>query len=132
VKALTPAQTKALAWIHSHQQVLNERSPMDRPDVVSAQIPSLPSDTFKETAPSPTPAPPVQGGNPLGISITGIISGASSEQNIVSINHKFYRIGDEIAPGWRVVEIDARERTATLRGPEGQTIELALTAAAEH
>lgn len=39
---------------------------------------------------------------------------------LATINGKIHRVGDEVAPGWRLVEIDARHRHVKLSGPDGE------------
>lgn len=123
-KPLSPAQAKAVAWLRSRPQTLGLRSPMDFADDMPPAEPE--EEPTPALAISPTAATPIPTRVPGALAITAIMSGGV-DGAVVSINHKLYRIGDEIVPNWRILAIDARERTVTVQGPEGQSLLLSLT-----
>lgn len=122
-KPLSQAQQKALSWIAAQPNTSPLRSPMDRPDPQPVIV----------HEPTPPPVEPLLA--PIvtqpfvmpTFNITGIIGVVSSdgiEQALASINHRVYRVGDEVVKGWIVFDIDSRNRTVTLHGPDGRVITL--------
>lgn len=120
---LTDAQKRALAWVLQQPNAMPIRSPMDFPDPAPAIIPD----------PAPAPVVPAQAAVPLepvitpAFHITGMIGSAPNvgiERALASINHRIYRVGDEVSKGWIVHDIDSRNRTVTLHGPDGKVVSL--------
>jgi hypothetical protein len=120
-KPLSPSQAKALDWLHNRKQTLGVRSPMDRPDSITEPAPTQAPTPM---AAAPTPSAPRTPGT---MSITALMTAGTVDTSIVSINHKLFRVGDEIVPLWRILAIDSRARTVTIAGPDGQSITLSLT-----
>ncbi len=118
---LTDAQRRAITWIAGQPASLPLRSPMDRPDPppIIVHLPITP-------APEPAIPQPTQPPAPTFIlsAIIGSSSSGGSEQALASINHRIYRVGDEITRGWRIADIDSRSRTVTVLGPDQQRITL--------
>lgn len=118
---LTDTQRRALAWVLAQPNTSPIRSPMDFPDPVPVVI--------ADPAPAPTvPANATVPAEPLitpTFQITGMIGSAPNvgiERALASINHRIYRVGDEVSKGWIVHEIDSRNRTVTLHGPDGRVV----------
>lgn len=123
-RPLTPAQVKALAWTRSRQINIPIRSPM------------LERETFPQIAPdhewneqardgSQTTADPQPEPSPS-FTITGMIAGENHAGSLTTINHRVYRIGDQIIKGWTITAIDTRRRVVLVVGPEGQSIEVPM------
>lgn len=122
-KSLTPAQIKAAQWLTSRPVALNLRSPMDKPDPVAA----APEPVVAAAAIAPTvPVPEAQTDDtPHHLTLTGVLGGGGeSSRSLVSISHRIYRVGEEVAPGWRIGSIDARKRSVTLTHRDGRSLEL--------
>lgn len=98
---LSADQARALEWISS------------RP-VASGLVSPLAS------APAVRPLVEESAGAAEGVSFTlrGVVG--SGLGGLATINGKIHRVGDEVAPGWRLVEIDARHRQVKLSGPDGE------------
>lgn len=121
-KPLTAAQTKAAQWLASRTVALNLRSPMDMPDPVAKSPMPEPVVEVPET---PTPAP-ADDDTPRHLVLTSILGGAGeTSRSLASINHKIYRVGDEVTAGWRVTSIDSKKRTVVIAHEDGRTLELA-------
>ena len=58
------------------------------------------------------------------LTLTSIINGSAGA--MATINGKLRKPGDQAAPGWTLLSIDAATGHAVLSGPENQTIELAI------
>lgn len=120
-RPLTDAQQRALAWVLAQPNTSPIRSPMDSPDpapaIVHDPIPA-PVESVKAAIPDEQVITPA-------FHITGIIGNATSvgiERTLASINHRIYRVGDEVTKGWVVHDIDSRNRTVTLHGPDGRVV----------
>lgn len=113
VRAPSEAQRRALDWIRARDPVADLRSPMDHPD----PEPDRPGPAATPEAPAPADLTPRQ------LTLTGLIGGADKAP-VAAINHRLYRVGDAVSPGWSVAAIDARARSVTLAGPDGRTLRL--------
>jgi hypothetical protein len=112
----TAPQKAATAYLESLVLAPDLRSPFDRPD-------PAPTMQITPSAVQPAPAPEAPAAEPVPrMAISGIIASAGS--GIVSINHRLYRVGDEIAKGWTVTRIDAKQRLVRITHADGRQIEL--------
>lgn len=121
-KPLDEAQRKALAWIVTQPSTLPLRSPMDRPDPAPIILPQ----EVTSTQPEPAPTPAAEKPTPT-FKLTGMIATVAldhTEKALASINHRIYRVGDEVISGWTVTLIDSRQRIVTLVGPDGRSVTL--------
>lgn len=110
-RRLTKAQIAALEFLQSDALRGEVRSPMNHPVVVASPPPS----------PEPAPASPAI--DPVkALTLTAVMG--TENQAVASIGHTLRRVGDEVAPGWRVAEINARQRTVQLRHLDGRTLTL--------
>lgn len=120
-KPLTAAQTKAAQWLASRTVALNLRSPMDMPDPVA---PTPMPEPVVKVPEAPTPAPK-DDDTPHHLVLTSILGGAGeSSRSLASINHRIYRVGDEVAPGWRLSAIDSKKREIVLSNSDGRSLTL--------
>lgn len=69
-----------------------------------------------ETRPLEPPTPAFE--------VTAILSGAPSP--IAVVNGKALRVGQEIAPGWRLAEVDERERSAVIAHDDGRSVRVRI------
>lgn len=113
--APTEAQMNASAFLDTWSAPESVRNPMHVPP-----------------APEPTPAPE-QPAQPAAATPTaepqpkfavGAIAGTPGRA-IASINGRVQRVGDVIAPGWTIREIDVAKRRVRVEGPGGGVVELA-------
>ncbi|MBL8757956.1 MAG: hypothetical protein JNK35_05950 [Phycisphaerae bacterium] len=114
---------RAMAWLRDRTGVLPARSPMD---FEPAPAPAAP------TAPAPTPEAPraSRPTRPAGVmNLTSVM--ANEEGGLAAINGRVYRLLDEVEPGWRIVEIDAKSLAVRLEGPERRRVELTRKGIAE-
>lgn len=114
---------RAMAWLRERSGVLPARSPMDfEPAIAPAQTP----------APAPVPEAPraSRPTRPAGVmNLTSVM--ANDEGGLAAINGRVYRLLDEVEPGWRIVEIDAKSLAVRLEGPERRRVELTRKGIAE-
>lgn len=115
-KPLTEQQRAAMVFARGLAPTGDIRSPFDRPDPAPVQAQAEP----QPQTPAPVPAP-IPDAAPK-MTISGMI--ADEAGGLVSINHKLYRVGDEIAKGWTLVRIDSKSRTVRIRHADGREIEL--------
>ena len=109
-RRLTPEQTAAVKFLQDDGRSEVLQSPMNHPPrTVAAPVAE------------PTPAQPTV--DPVTtLSVTAIMG--TDTQAFASIGHTLRRVGDEVAPGWRVAEINAKLRTVLLRHSDGRTLVL--------
>ena len=107
---LTPAQQRALAFIQSLDEQPLGRSPMDGPEPEPVSEPSAPIDA---------PKPP---SFPSELRVTAIIGDGGTAAAVIA--GRLRRIGDEVAPGWRVETIDARGRRVVFTDSDGRVVTL--------
>lgn len=109
-RPLTPAQVRALEFVRSLRRDRAARSPMDGhepdPPIVTCELPRPPVNVEITEFPAE-------------ISVTAVIGAGDSAAAYIS--HRLRRVGDEIAPGWIVEEIDARNRRVTVAHRDGRT-----------
>lgn len=113
--APSEAQLKASAFLESWSAPKSVRNPMHLPPAPIAQI--APEATPVPTAPDAAPEPQPK-------FAVGAIAGTPGNA-IASINGRVHRVGDIIAPGWTIRDIDVAKRLVRVDGPGGQTIDLA-------
>lgn len=102
---LLPAQAKALQWITTRDlaSTKERRSPMESPPPAPKVVPTTTTDE---------PVKPVSRTDehdPLDAVKISAIMGAG-DTGLVSVAGTFLRMGDEIAPGWRISTIDGKNR----------------------
>lgn len=115
-RPLTTTQREAIAYLASHALPESIKSPMDSPDpqpVATTQ--AEPVIQTPATAPAETGGP-----EPVPALRVHAIVGTRSEA-LASINHRLHRVGDEVAPGWRITAIDPRDRVVRLTHSDGRT-----------
>lgn len=89
------------------------RSPMNHPPAPDEPPPAAP---VEQRAPvAATEPPPV-------VAVSSIFRTAGGA--MASINGKIRRVGDPIANGWKVKDVNVQTRTVTLEGPAGATLEV--------
>lgn len=118
-RPLSPAQLKAIAWLRARPGVLNLPCPMDRPD-------PAPAPAVKD-APAPAPAvaaAPVDDTPKL--TLTGVLG--SGSQSLATIDHRVYKVGAQVVPGWTLAQIDGRKRMVVLVHSDGRRLELTSAA----
>lgn len=113
---LTPRQAAARDWFARARTQVTDRSPLIRP-----QPPAKVQQPVTEPTPEPDQQPRIERPD---LRVTGMITGGGVEY--VSVNHKLARVGDEVAPGWRVETIDIVRGIAVIAHATGQTLELAV------
>lgn len=113
----TAAQEKALAWI-AKQDRTRVRDPF-APAPVAAADPVL----HVQPLHVPEPEPEVREIAPA-MELTGVMDGQRGP--LASINRKIFRLGDEVAPGWTLESVDAREKSVIVRSALGNTLELRI------
>jgi hypothetical protein len=112
----TEAQERALAW-------LRER----RPGPVGTPFAVPRSEPAPAPAPAPGPEPePEPEPERLPTFVLGSVAG-QGDRGAAMIDGRLRRLGDETAPGWRVVDIDGRAGRVVIEGPGGRRVELLST-----
>lgn len=110
VKLLTPQQMAAMQFLQTDGPGITVSSPMNHPRPAP-------------TPPLSAPTLPAQGPDPVTtLTVTAIMG--TEHQAVASISHTLRRVGDEVAPGWRVSEINARNRTVELKHTDGRIMTL--------
>lgn len=105
--AMTPAETAARAYARAALREPFAGSPMHRG--IEAPEPSI----------GPAPAEPVRAEPTAPVfTVTSVLVGRRA--TLVTINGRLRRLGDEVEPGWRLTEIDARAGTVTLTSEDGR------------
>jgi hypothetical protein len=134
--SLTPRQNAVVEWLASAPAYAALRSPMDRPEAAPPPAPRpapgagnpytraasqpAPTDTPEASRPPSQPEPPAPEATASALSrlvLTGLL--VNGRTRLAALNHRIYRVGDEVYPGWRVARIDSRTRAVTLVGPDG-------------
>ena len=110
----SPAQRRAAAWAESHGPTGDLRSPMDHADGAVVK-------TAEPAAAPAGPDPDPRDDQPE-LTLSAVMGGEGG--SLAAINSHVYRMGDEPAPGWKIAEIDVRERTVTIRHTDGRTMKL--------
>ncbi|MGE3106859.1 MAG: hypothetical protein AB7G11_04990 [Phycisphaerales bacterium] len=102
--SLTDRQSSALKWIAEHRLATAPvtESPMQTPAV-------LPDAKQSDSQPAKPRSAPADTADPLDQVKVSAIMG-HDDTGLVSIDGKVFRLGDEIAPGWRLSHIDGRAR----------------------
>lgn len=88
--------------------------------------PSIPSPLYAvERAKDEPPAPPTST-HPTDRDPTFVVTGimAGERRQLASVNGRIVTAGDEVAPGWKVAEIDASARAVLVADESGRTIRL--------
>ena len=117
-KPLTPDQRRAADWVKQLAPAASLVSPLNHPVEVVIARPSDP-----EVQPDPIPPPPIPRTSPiLGLKLTGVLG--NSDGQLAAINGKVYRIGQEVRPGIKLIEIDARNSRIVLESRAGEKFEL--------
>lgn len=126
IRAFTPSQQRAADWLVSRVSPASLRSPMDHPPPLSAfnadrppttatsptQLTEAPVAPTPEAADRPTPDLPK-------LTLTGLL--VNGKTRVAALNHRIFRVGDTVVPGWRVARIDSKTRSVMLAGPDGKT-----------
>lgn len=127
IKAFTPAQQRAADWLASRASPASLRSPMDHSEPAAAppvatRAPEPPRPPQGDDAPTPNAG---EGSEPAAraaaaprLTLTGLL--VNGKSRLASINHRIFRVGDTVLPGWRLAAIDSKARSVTLLGPDGQ------------
>ncbi|MBI1189887.1 MAG: hypothetical protein GC200_04295 [Tepidisphaera sp.] len=113
---LTQPQLAAIHWLSQPDHLHPTTSPLDR------FRPAQP------TAPAPTPTPPppqpTSSDEPSGLHITSLMG--RDRAYLIGIDHKTYRLGDEVAPKWRITDVDPDRRVIILTHDDGRTTEIPI------
>lgn len=107
---------RAAAQITDQQRAAQAFAAIRRADPVG-EAPLLyplpaPAEAAQASAPAATPDP--------AITVNSIMAGRGGA--MATVNRKLRRVGDEVAPGWKVSAIDPEAGTVTIAGPEGREI----------
>lgn len=108
----TPEQAKAAEWIRAHREAAVAVDPF------SVGVAPIVVQTGRE----PEAAPMKAGREAPELKISGFMGKGDSA--MVTINRRVRRVGDEVAPGWRVVLIDAAGKTVRVRHADGTSMEI--------
>jgi hypothetical protein len=122
VVALAPTgpsaeQRLAMEWSRANREPRSRRSPLATPEP-----PAPPMTLPVSLTPAPLPAPP--DAVLATLHVNSIMGG--DDNGVAVINRVLYRIGDTVAPGWRLASVNARNRSILLGGPDGRTARLDL------
>lgn len=113
----SPQQRLALEWSRANREPRSRRSPLATPE---PPPPPLPVPEPPVDAPPPAPADAVL----ATLHVNTIMGG--DQDGFAVINRTLHRIGDVVAPGWRLTSVSARDRSVLLTGPGGRTARLEL------
>ncbi len=108
---LSPAQQRAQAWMRERTLYRSgpDSSPMESPVPPASTAAVAPPAATEPSVPTPT----LPAHDPLdSITISAIMGTGSS--GFVSVGGTVLRLGDVIAPGWRITGIDGRNRLITV------------------
>ena len=87
-----------------------------------------PMHRMKSTAPIEPSAPEVRKVESVPATphfeVTAVV--VSSRQSLATINGKLRRIGDEVAPGWRLAQIDKVKGVLMITGDDGRHVEISI------
>lgn len=110
-------QRLALEWLAARDRDAAMVSPMDHP----TPRPVRPVAVAEPEAVTPADEPEAGAEvSPLeGFKLTAIVG--TSDGGLASINGRVYRIGDELAAGWRISEIDVQAQTVTATNEDGRS-----------
>ena len=111
---LTNRQREAIRWLGSQSVQTANRSPMDRMEPQKIEIPPPEPKPIEQAAPADNSPPDLR--------LTGLIG--DGKNALASIDHKLRRLGDTVAPGWKVVKIDSRNRQVVVRHTDGRELTL--------
>lgn len=112
-----PGAPDILAWERDELGALAFANPLARP------VPSEAPSQDMAQAPQPSPEPDVAPAPELRLS--GMTGRGSTGMAI--INGRLRRIGEVIAPGYRLLSVDAASRTVTIEGPGAKAQTLTLS-----
>ncbi len=122
---LTDEQARAADWLAKRPPLGDLHSPFDaRANSPPPPPPVTNPSTPVVTPPDPRgdPKPPPRQLAPPPMRLTAII--VSNDLRMAVIDGKVLRVGQEVAPGWIVSDINARGDLVKVTGSDGQTIEL--------
>lgn len=108
---LSTQQQAALAWIESHPIEDELTSPMYRESVMAEP----------EIEPMVDAVPEIE---PLANQCRLSSTAGKGNRRVASINGRLYRIGEEVADGWFIVDINVEKRTVMCRHSSGIEEEL--------
>ena len=115
---LTQQQVAAADWLLTHFGKELMQTPMERPE------PNLHPTTAVNTQTTLTPPSPENIDlEPKHLKLTAMVGEGSSA--LAVLNHRLRRIGDDVAPGWKLTKVNSRLRSITITAEDGRTIELA-------
>jgi hypothetical protein len=113
----TSQQQRAVEWSVANASPRTERSPLRAPSAPPAPI-ALPQ------APPDTPPAPPEDMLLASLHLNALMGQEST--GVAVVNGKLHRIGEEVAAGWTLKLISARDRFVELEGPDGRTARLEL------
>ena len=105
VRTFTPEEIAARTFAESKRGQPVGEAPLVYPKPAPTEAPSVAA-----AAADPAPA----------ISVNSIMAGRGGA--IATVNGKLRRVGDEVAPGWKITAIDAGAGTVTVRHADGREI----------
>lgn len=112
--SLTSDQEQVLVYARQALAQPFAASPMHRIDSTTPEAPDSVVSSAPETPPVIIPK----------FDVTAVV--ISSRQSLATINGELRRIGDEVAPGWRLATIDARQGVMLIVGDDGQRVEISI------
>jgi hypothetical protein len=113
----TPGQAAALAWLRAQESVPWTGDPFAT-QVAPAHTEPVPIKDVVPAASAPTDAQ----AKPPEIKVSGFMGKGDSA--MVTLNRRVRRVGDEIASGWTLIEIDPIARRVRLRHSSGVVAEV--------
>ncbi|MDZ4685934.1 MAG: hypothetical protein SH850_12775 [Planctomycetaceae bacterium] len=117
-RPLTHDQKRAIEFLRTFRVSDDFTSPMDSPEPVPTVEP-------EQTAVYDAPVKPTALSHSdalANVRVSAIVGRDAAA--VAMIDHRLCRVGDEVAPGWRVQAIDARRRSVTLVHADGKVAAL--------
>lgn len=105
---LTDSQRAAIRYMDSLRDLGASRSPMARPEPPATTPPKLGT-----VAPAPPPDNPADD-----LTLNSLLG--QGDRAVASISGRLYRVGGEVASGWRLTAVDVRARRVTLTHTDGR------------
>jgi len=115
-----PVATRPLDTLRDEERELAEWMEARRAGLAEVRSP-LEHSEAPGSEDSPSPEAPSVAGLPA-MRVTGIVG--SGDRGFASINGEVRRVGDELAPGWRLHAVDAREQVIEVRSAAGKSVQL--------
>ncbi|MBY0263254.1 MAG: hypothetical protein K2Q20_12980 [Phycisphaerales bacterium] len=123
IRPFTPSQQRAADWLAARVSPESLRSPMDHAPPLAAAIADRPLSAPGPQVQTPVAPTPETADRPKPdlpkLTLTGLL--VNGKTRVAALNHRIFRVGDTVVPGWRVARIDSKTRSVMLAGPDGKT-----------